>query len=321
MLKQLTDLEFKKIIPGSIYTNLEYMNITGSIIEGKPVYFVFFRNGLPQVAFALFEKRNNIVVPKFYPLYSGVWLKGSLEHLNLRNDFFDTIKELKKKYQSIEICLPPFINDVRAFIWNGFDVNLKYTYVKDISDFNFKLDLLRNYKNAKKNLDLEMENDYLLDSEWLKYTDLLKKIGYNVNHFKELESWISKLESSNIIRVFYVKNSKGIIKGSSILLFDNEKKEAGLLFNIVPNIIDQSKINAYLYIELQKWLNHNGYLKFDYLGANFKNVADFKSRLNAELKMYFVVSYNSIIFKNLFLIFNIYLKKIKNRLRKASLTI
>ena len=297
MLKKLTAIEFNEFVSASIYTNIEYMEITAKVIQAQAVYFVFFRNDLPQVAFALFERSKNIVLPEFYPLYSGVWLNGSLESINLRNDFIQSVSELKLLYDSIKICLPQDIQDVRAFIWNGFDVELKYTYIKNLNDLNFKSDVLKNYRLAVN--DFKFVEEGTLGENWVLFKNQLFELGFSERKINQLYSWLIELPVNNVIKVFSVRYFDEKLGGIGIVLLDQQKLQSGFLLSYGLNNERQSEINSILYVGIHKWLSENGFHQFDYFGANTINIADFKSRFNPELKTYFVVSYSKFSIKNI----------------------
>lgn len=305
MLKKVTAKEFEDTIPPSVYTNIEYMEITANVMQAQAVYYIFFRNEMPQIAFALFEKSRKIVLPKFYPLYSGVWLNGSLEKLNLRNDFFESISILKSLYKSIKICLPPDIQDVRAFIWNGFDVKLRYTYIKNLIDLNFKSDVLKNYRLAIK--DFKFIEELSLDKNWILFSDQLLKLGFNQQKLQQLYSWLFELSANNVIKIFSVKYFNEKLGGVGIVFLDQPQFQSGFLLSYGLKNERQSEINSMLYVSIHKWLSDNGFKQFDYFGANTLNIADFKSRFNPELKSYYVVNYSPI---------SSYLKKIEVSLSK-----
>ena len=297
MLKKVTALEFNNIVSTSIYTNTKYMEITAKVMQARAVYYVFFRNDLPQVAFALFEKSKKIVLPGFYPLYSGVWLNGSLEKLNLRKDFVESILKLKALYNSISICLPPDIQDVRAFIWNGFDVKLKYTYVKNLNVLNFKSDVLKNYRLALK--DFNFFEEIFQNKDWVLFKNQLFKIGFSQKKIDKLKNWLFTLSDYSFIKVFSIKNKDMKLVGIGIILLNQAQRNTGFLLSYALKNEQQSEINSILYVGIHKWLIENGFYQFDYFGANTINIADFKSRFNPELKTYFVVSYSKFSLKNI----------------------
>nr|WP_162143062.1 hypothetical protein [Pedobacter glucosidilyticus] len=260
------------------------------MMEADAVYFVFFRNDLPQVAFALFEKNNKIILPNFYPLYSGIWLNGSLEKLSLRDDFIKSISELKKIYKCIKISVPPDIQDLRAFIWNGFDVELRYTYLKNISAENYKRNVLKNYRKANNEYDFEFIKSGLNDELWEGHVKQLSSIGFKNSNLISLRRWLIELEMVNLITTFRIGiKSKGY-QGSGIVLLDKRWKNAGFLLSHVPKTEYVSLTNAFLHVQINNWLSDNKFESIDYLGANTKSIADFKSRFNPQLKSYFIVT-------------------------------
>lgn len=290
MLRKVTQTDFIELIPVSLYLSPDYMNSTAKIMRAKPVYLIFFKDQKPQVAFALFEKGRRIVQPAFYPLYSGIWLNGDLESSNLRNDLFKSISALTKLYKSIKMALPPNIQDVRAFIWNGFKLQLKYTYIKDLSVLNYKHDVLKNYRRTSGNLIFSLTN--IKSCEWEVFEKQLSELNFRLKNINNLQKWIAELDSNNLVKTFSVKDLNEKHLGYGILILDEQHRRAGFLLSYGIKGQLQSEVNAYLYVEIHQWLADNKYQYFDYLGANTKSIAEFKSRFNPELKSYFLVKYS-----------------------------
>jgi len=306
MLKQVSNTDILALNIPDIRLNAIFVEITSKSVNVNSVYFIFYKNLTPIIAFALYENKKRIVLPTHgYPYYSGIWIKN---HKDYSNDLYEALKLLLKNYKSVDLILPPEINDVRAFIWCGFSAKVKYTYIKKSNNKESKDDVKSNYKKAKS-LNLKLTTEESIDFDWFNYETQLKRLGFSNISLKQLKIWITSLEKNSLVMFFKVLNKNNDSLGSGIVLLNRGAKVGGLLLNYVPKNSHQSAVNSFLYLEIQNWLNINGFDYFDYLGANTKSIADFKKRFNPDLKSYFLVRYkkNSVItnVKNKFLlIFN-----------------
>jgi hypothetical protein len=290
MLKEVTCNVFKKDIPQGLSHNVDFVKVTANTFGAKSVFYIFYEENFPLIGFALYNKGKDIVLPKFYPYYSGIWLNGSLNESKIRKSFHVAIKVLANIYSSIHLLLPPEIKDVRGFIFNDFDVRVKYTFIKNTADIKFKNDVLKNFRRAERELKLTFYTNELDHQEWFNHNNQLKSIGFSNKSLTQLKEWILALELIGCIKTFYLKGENDANLGSGIVILDEYSKTAGFLLSHVPKGKYQSELNASLYIYIQLWLKDNGFVFFNYLGANTLSIAEFKSRFEPELVSYFQVS-------------------------------
>ncbi|TKB96065.1 hypothetical protein [Pedobacter cryophilus] len=310
MLNKVTEADFQRLIPISLGLSPLFMNITSKIMKAKPVYYIYTNDYHPIVALALFEKDNCIEVANHYPYYSGIWIKN-MQNISHQKALNESLKFLNKKYDSITFNLPREIKDVRCFLWNDYKLKIKYTYVKSTLTEDFQRNVFKNYSKANKESNLIFQPTSLSEDDWFYHQEQLKSVGFSLSKLSRLKNWIIALERVQLIKVFSITNAEHVFLGSGIIILDSYSKSAGFLLSYVPKGELQSQVNAFLYVELHRWLKENGFLSFDYLGANNLRIADFKSRFNPELDSFFVVSYHRKSLKNRLNAIIFFLKRIK----------
>jgi hypothetical protein len=292
MLKKIDPNTFKQIIPLGLYNNPDFVLITAKSINAKADFLIYFENDKPLIAFIIYFNKKKIIVPDYYPVYNSFWIKESLKEKKINQILIESLKTLKEKFENITFNLPVNFYDVRPFIWENFNIKIKYTYLKNLNDLNFKSDVKNNYSKAVENLNLIFKEDVLSDEIWNYYQIQLSSLGFTTNKLKRLKYWILNLHESGLVKIFVVKNQDKLYCGSSIVILDSLKSSAGLLLNHTLNDSYQSQKTAFLYVKTHKWLENEGYKELDYLGANTKNIAEFKSNFNPVLQTYYAVNYN-----------------------------
>lgn len=292
MLNKVEASEFNKIIQASISCDAKYLAVTEINTGLKPVFYIFTNNNEVTIGFALFERKNRIVMPKQLLFYSGIWIKGGLHDDDFNNHFFEAIAQLKKKYTSITLVTAPEITDLRPFLWNNFQAELRYTYCKASDDNNYSERIFRYYKRALKKIGLFHTVCSFNDLDWKGYNDLFKTLHYSTKQIIHIKNWLSELDKNNFLWCLQINNAQMQCAGSGIVLLDKVLKKGYFIYMDINKNQHSSETNAYIYIEIQKWLLENGYDELDYLGANFKTIANYKSRFYPKLKPYYVVHYN-----------------------------
>ena len=290
MLVEVDVLEFKKKCFNSISLDGQYLSITALANNLTPVYYIFYDNAEPMIGFALFKKGKNIVLPKQLVFFSGIWYKECLYGNDFKEYLFSAIAQLKNIYNNIKLVVSPLIEDLRPFLWNDFDVKLRYTFQKNTDDENYKSDIKKNYRKALSvKLNLEITNFQELN--WADYISFFKNISFGNTKIKKIKEWLELLDKHCFLLCVNIADGVNQNQGSGIVLLDHTQKAGYFIFSYVPKTPLQSEINAFLYIEIQKELLKKDIKVFDYLGANISSISNYKSRFNPTLKPYYIVIY------------------------------
>lgn len=311
MLKKVEAAEFKNTIPSGICCDTSYLAITASNAGLKPVFYIYLIAEEATIGFALFEKGTKIVTPAQLLFYSGIWIKAKFRNNEFNTHFFESIVQLKKLYSSIDLVIGPEILDLRPFLWNNFDVKLRYTYSKKTDDKKYSEGIVKHYKRALNKFGLQHSICLFHQIDWKGYGVMFKMLKYNSAQIINIKNWLIDLEKNNFLFCIAIINTKKECVGSGIVLLDNALKKAYFIFMDIDKTEHRSETNAYIYIEIQKWLFDNDYTEFDYIGANTNTIAVFKSRFQPNLNPYYVVSYKSCTFK-IIDFFKMIIKKILN---------
>jgi hypothetical protein len=277
------------------------------------VHHILFKKGDKTiVSLIAYAKGDRIVVPLYF-VYSTLWIN------KISDSAYSTyvtafLAQLKLHFKNISLNLNPAISDVRPFIWSGFNVAPKYTYIKDLNIFaNYPSDVKSSIKKA---IDSDVEFIKVPFSEelvaqnmiFLRNSTLLSsdKISGIMSFFNVLKS-DGKLE-------FYICTLKNELIASSIVLVDDVQKVAYTAFlnKVELNSFGNHSIHAFLYDGIFKSLSQRGYQMVDLLGANVFSISKFKGKLQGDLIAYYSVEY-----KNLGNFLNKSLITIKKILKKA----
>jgi hypothetical protein len=289
MLKQVSKTVYHQVVPRNLFNDDEYLLITSKVVKCDVVYYLYYKKEEPVVAFALFVSNKRIILPHFQFLYTDVWLKYPLEKKYSRDYLFESLKSLKTEYNSIKLMLPPDIKDVRPFLWNGFSISNRYTYQKVTSNYHlYKDDVKTNYQRALKR-NLEFSTLDFVDFHWMEMRQHLINIGYSNKDVRAFEDWFKQLNKNNLLCVEIYSGGKSV--GGSIILVDKPANKAYLLLVQTMKGITSKEANAFLYIEITKYLNSLGIKYLDFMGANIRSIADFKYRFMPELTPYFLVEF------------------------------
>lgn len=292
MLSKVKANEFNEIIQSSIGCDVNFLAITAINTGLKPVFYIFRSNNEATIGFALFEKKNKIVLPPQFLFYSGLWIKGGLRNDEFNTHLFNAITQLKKLYVSIKLVTTPQLSDLRPFLWNNFKPNLRYTYCKETKDNNYSEGILRDYKRAVKKFKLHQSVCLFSELDWKEYIELFRMVGYNFKRINLLKIWLTELDKNEFLYSLKIINSEMQNVGSGIILLDKVLKIGYFIYMDISKNQHRSETNSYIYIEVQKWLFENGYDEMDYFGANLNSIANYKSRYLPRLKPYYVLYYH-----------------------------
>lgn len=295
---------------GSIFTNskfldslnIKYRLITvydkGKIVAGAPI--LFSDSDLPLSQIHEFTQ------------YQGLILAGRSQehpHSKITHDFKAAefiLSELTKKYKNFSLCQHWRYKDLRSFQWLNYheidkgviNLELRYTGILDLEkyeNFEFYLKSIRSvrrqeYKKALKNLKTEA----IGDSEIL---DMLHKRTFDRQGITRQNDQPDLLKS---ITEMALKSGYGKLtvaqldnKPISSILFLYDHKTAYYLFGATDPEARNSFGNTLLLLEMIKDAFARGFKEIDFVGVNSPNRGDYKISFNAELKPFFIATYQA----------------------------
>jgi len=199
--------------------------------------------------------------------------------------------ELKADY--IRIFSPPDLVDARPFKWAGYTVDPFYSYLirlnRSLDELWMSLEkkLRQNIKKTRK-LNFEMseggqkELEKVVELVNLRYRDQNRRAKVNPEYLKEV---YRQFEEN--ISVFVVEYEGEVVTGIVDLSYRNT----------VSSWIGNPKttVSGYYPNDLLNWYaleraHRNGFVKYEIIGANTERLAEFKSKYNPDLRLYFLAS-------------------------------
>lgn len=260
--------------------------VYGFDIDVKVILF----NDDPVLALPLFVDNKRVVSPNHY-FYQFVWQKETTkESWNQLESWCFLLKILKEKYKYITLRLPTNIKDVRPFIWNDFNINVKYTYEKDITQLIYNRNLQKILK--KPNEKYFFKKNYNWQYNWnFHYKDLLK---FNASESQTQIHllYFKGLKQNGQLEIYNAYNGNDFIT-SIVTILDHKLKFA--YFALMGSVDDEHYRNGLptlLYNYALNQLKESDFCKIDFLGANMEKISKYKSKFLPNLETYYEVSYS-----------------------------
>ncbi len=212
---------------------------------------------------------------------------------SIAEDISHEIQKISSDY--IMINTTPDFFDIRPFKWEGYIVDPIYTYVINL-DFSldelwasFKKSCRKNIKNIEGKCSIRKSQDVSSLSKMIASRFEEQKINTPVGiSFPYLEDITGIFKENLDIYYLYDEKDQNIITG---LL--NAKYNSRYIIWIGNARVDLQGGNEYLLWELIKIAKSEGYHEFEILGANTKNLCQFKSKFNPNLEIAFDISKKS----------------------------
>jgi hypothetical protein len=277
--------------------------------------------GLENKVFCIIKNDNIIgALPVFYKIKYGIKVITQIP-LTLYNGplfFFENeIKKQKREQYQVEILekiIPaiqnefrfcnfsghPSVVDLRPFSWNHWDVIPQYTYQISLGDEegireNFSSSLRRKLTHGDGGhfiIQEENEPENLISLHQESYS----RKGRNIILDKGLlKNYIEKVQEKKLVKIFKITDSNGMINSCRAILQWNN-----IVYDWIAGTSSNNKENNathFLVWNILRQYSREGYIKFDFMGANTKNIIDFKRMFGGELIPYFEVKYSSKWFK------------------------
>lgn len=204
----------------------------------------------------------------------------------------------QENYVNFTLCLHPEISDIREFIWGGWKVIPRFTYIlnleeirrKGLSEFVGKK--IRNIiKNTNQTLIIKpiSAKDF-----YLCYRDTYERQGKKPAKTKEYFSKLEKINNISFLGAF--ENDE---LSSGIVVCESGEAAYFITSGSINKYYNNNGVTHLLYHYIGELLKKDGQkIKiFDFVGANTKNVSHFKANFNPKPVSYFMVKKQKIIVK------------------------
>ncbi|WP_207423707.1 hypothetical protein [Desertivirga brevis] len=295
MWKQVTSVEWAQKtldLPFSIFFNPEFLGTLAQTYSATVIYYLYEEHSQLKSATAFFSKSNEIITPaEFY--YHPFWVAKPMTEFIYIEILTSIICSLKATYRRITLKLDPSITDIRPFIWNGFKIENKFTYVN-----------LNNHPSGKSVLkdSLRLETrEYLFKVEgydkrsWELNCSFHQSLAFSAQLLRGYEKLFNLWSEHNFLQSCNLYKGNKLI-AAALVLIDNK---SGKVYRVMLNRVDNEKYaHTYLNYYFLKWCNEHKYSYVDFCGANIRNISLFKSRFGTTLipyhKVYYDPYYNTI---------------------------
>lgn len=293
---------------------IEFVDAVANSFNLKAHHILYKKGDKTIISLIAYAKGNSIVVPLYF-VYSTLWV-SKISDSAYSTHVTEFLAQLKLHFKNISLNLNPAVSDVRPFIWSGFKIAPRYTYIKNLKQIaNYPGDINSSIKKAKDSniefikapfsKELVAQNMLFLRESKLLSSDKIRSVM----------DFFNALKAADMIEFYRCSLNNELIASSIVLIDDAQKVSYTAFLNKVEiNTFGNHSIHAFLYDSIFKSLSQKGYQTVDLLGANVFSISKFKGKLQGDLVTYYNVDYT-----NLHGIFNRSLTKIKQLLKKLFL--
>lgn len=268
----------------SVFFEIKFLEQIAYYFELKLDYFYCVEDKELLFAAAIFKRNTSVITPLAFT-YCPVYFDSQLTDSNYLDLFNQFINLLKLKSKKINLRLGPDFSDLRPFIWQGFNVALRYTYIK-VTETSFHANINKTLtKNKIKSLSFIVEpadkqsiSDNLLES--LKFGISRKQFNYYMSFFGSLSA-----DKLKVCKVY----SDGVLVCAELMLLDAAKDTAYALLILAS---EHPLAHRFLHKKAIEWCHSKNFRYYDFCGANDESIARFKRYFKPELKPYYLVDYN-----------------------------
>ena len=279
----------KRINFETVFGQADFLEVYCKVYNVMPRFFVVKEHRTPRAALACFSTSGSIVLPTHY-FFNPVWLDKNQGEIILNRALQILLTYLKKSFTRISLRLPVEVEDIRPFYWQGFEGKTAYTYLKNLQNLSYHLNINR---ILKKQCPYTFKIDLWSSSlEEFHKRDLIsfgfrKRTIYRVfQSFKQLHEQgkmliVNAYEGSNLV-------------GSDVLLLDLNERKAYMFFISKSHGHYKGGLHAYLYNFIFSYLGNEGYKEIDMFGADYESISIYKSKFNPRLIHYYEVKYSKV---------------------------
>ena len=289
----------------------EVVDSLSKVYNCEPAYFVFKRKDKVIISFIAFTKEKKLFQPIHF-FYSAFWVDSELSDRIYAASLSEFIEELKKRYKHIHIALPVEIKDIRPFLWQGFSVENRYTYLKQTNELSYGKYMERKLVKAEQ-LPLKFIEEKINAAAIDLNLKLLKQLNFSKTSLNGIKELLGSLRDTKYLVSFNVYSNEELLI-SDILLKDEDNS---LVYEVLKNSLKgDSNIHSVSYHRLFQYYGKEGFKVVDLMGADMQSISKFKAGFNPILVPHFIVKYNW--HKNMISEFKANLKTIIKRLLRGT---
>ncbi len=272
-----------------VFGSKEFLLTTAEVYKYNFLFCLVTYNGNSILTVPLFTHKSKVTFPNHY-FYQFVWQnEWEKESWSVLDAWDVLLKQLQSKYTEIKIRLPISVTDSRPFIWNNFDINIKYTYIKTLVDLCYHQNIKRIVKKEKVEYTFKKNCDW--DENWKFHNEDLNSFGVRVIHKSSYMKYFKGLKDSGLVQVFNAYHNN-VFLSSILVIIDRRLKTAYFPLIGTADGHYKSGLPAMLYNYTLTELKSEGFETVDLVGANIRNIAKYKSKFLPTLFPFFEVSYS-----------------------------
>jgi hypothetical protein len=216
----------------------------------------------------------------------------------------ELIAFLRTQYRWGMLSFDPLVTDMQPFIWNGFKVNVRYTYVLDLSDMER---VWSNISSNARQVIGKAQRDGLMVIAAESFDDMLDLVNKTYQrqkrHFFSLNSlnkYHDALLHSNLCKGFLCLDKEGNKIASDLIVWDHRT-----VYGVISGYDEKKKHRGAGFLcgwEIIKFISQAlGYKTYDLGGSMIPRFEDVLRRYGGKLTPYYRISWG----KGIESIFNI----------------
>ena len=237
------------------------------------------------------------------PYLGPAFLIQSSNRYNYEQTYIEVIDEIilyaEKNigFDYLRIVHPPDVIDMRPYIWKKYQVHPRYTYIFDLTAETGKLynhfhSTIKNaVKKALTNQDIVISGD--IKYAWDVLALVRKRFEAKKIRFQISDRYFQQLMNSSLsdsIESVAIHHNNRVVAGDITL---TDKKNAYAWIGSVSRDGNYPGIGELVLWEKIKEFSGRGYLTYDLIGANRRDIRKHKAKYGARLVDYYVVQKTS----------------------------
>ena len=288
-----------------------YSNFLDSLLVHYDLVTCYENEKIVAGAIILYSEAGEPINSTFpFTQYQGIMLADNTQkttHSQITHEFKVVeyfLKKLTDCYSNFSFCNSWRLRDIRPFLWNNyheniekqFRINLKYTGILDLTkytDFEYFLNTIRKVRKQEFNKSSELSFEF---SEDISALDILHQKTFDRQNIKRNITDSNLLKSITRASLINGYGKLGIVyldkNPISATLFLYDDRTAYYLFGANDPEFRRTGSGTFLMLNMIKDAMQKDILEIDFCGVNSPNRGDFKISFNAELKNYFICTYN-----------------------------
>ena len=290
---------------GTLFHTWKWLKIMEKNSGSKLYPMIGYKGGEIIGIFPLFQKNKKILRGVYSPiggvetLYQGpVLVEKSKRQSKKESEFTEFIKQIDQfilailKSNYISLSSPPGLFDCRAFKWNGYQAEPRYTYVIDLTDGEEEVwnSFNKQHRNDIKRVNkkgIYIEEGFSKEDVGNIYNLLLKRRTEQGIPTTSSEEYLLDIYNSfypENLKIFVAKFDNRIVSGLFSILYKNK---ASIWVGTPRSIVNGTSPNDLLIWEAIRYACDHGFEYYEEIGANSKKLCKFKSKFNPDPVIYF----------------------------------